>query len=65
MHGYIFFIIQCFIQINGSIRKHKIDPELGSTIVLPSCLSTLTTSSKNDILVGIDHRLFDCVGYFL
>jgi len=59
-NDYYFDIIQffvLFIQINGSIKTHRLESELGSTIVLPPCLST-RSSSIDDITVRICLTLF-------
>jgi len=48
-NDYFFYIINffiLFIKINGLIKNYKFEQQLGSTIVLPPCL--LTQSSSND-----------------
>jgi hypothetical protein len=59
-NDYYFDIIQffvLFIQINGSIKTHRLESEHGSTIVLPPCLST-RSSSIDDITVRTCLPLF-------
>jgi hypothetical protein len=41
---YIIYFFVLFININGSIKNYKIEQEFGSTLELPPCLSTLSTT---------------------
>jgi hypothetical protein len=67
-NDYFFYIIHLFVlffKINASIKNYRFEHPLGSTIVLPPCLSTLS-SSINDVTVRRSLIFFAIVNmYFL
>jgi hypothetical protein len=49
-NDYLFYIIHIFIlfiKIDGSIKSYKFEQQIGSMIILPPCLSTLSSFTEN------------------
>jgi hypothetical protein len=61
---YIIHLLILFIQINGSIKSYKFEQQLGSTIILPPCLSTLSSSADDVTVRKIFNSFFSMVDIY-